>query len=191
MLYILLAYLPYRGRAQEYRVIPSPTSLPEIYNTINLIVEKKDATGKYTTITGKYTLRTTEANLYKDELTFDRQLVYRNDGKLQFTLKHAGKEHELALQLPVLQSIRFNLYADSIKPVMNYYVNVEGTFTNGKVYPLDTSIITITCSQGRMQGMEWIRPEVIDFDKVTFTTIANFRAGITDSVIVHLKKYWD
>ena len=96
----------------------------------------------------------------------------------------------MALTLPLLTDIRFNLFTDSIKPVLNYYVNVEGTFSSGKVYPLDTSFVTITASEGSMQGMEWIKPASIDFEKVIFTAVSKFNPEITATTTVYIKRRW-
>ena len=88
-----------------------------------------------------------------------------------------------------LKRIYFNLYTDSIKPVLNYYVNVEGEYQNGLYRPLDTATITLTADAGRMQGNEWI----VDNDSrrlenVTFTATAKANPSMQKRITVYLKK---
>lgn len=90
-----------------------------------------------------------------------------------------------------LKRIYFNLYTDSIKTILNYYVNVEGEYANGQVLPMDAGTITIIADRGTMQGMEWIAPKVIDFEKVTFHAVAKDDARINDRVTVWLKREKD
>src|SRR5690606_8334218 len=118
--------------------------LPELYNNIEVIVEEPSKNGTYTVISNKYKLQATGAQLRGNKLEFNRETIHHNNGIINFILTHKGNNIPLELTLPVLKEIRFNLYADSIKPVLNYYLNVEGVFSNGKIYPLDTSFINIT-----------------------------------------------
>src|SRR5947209_1944729 len=81
-----------------------------------------------------------------------------------------------------LQRVYFNLYTDSIKTVLNYYVNVEGQYEHNRILPLDTSLVVITSDKGSMVGNEWIVPQKIDFEKVTFTTFAKENHKLRDMV---------
>jgi hypothetical protein len=90
-----------------------------------------------------------------------------------------------------LKRIYFNLYTDSIKTILNYYVNVEGEYRNGRFLPLDTNSITITADNGRMSGNEWIAPKDIHFEKVTFHVTAKGRPELHDQVTVWLKRAKD
>ncbi|ACU59184.1 hypothetical protein Cpin_1688 [Chitinophaga pinensis DSM 2588] len=58
------------------------------------------------------------------------------------------------LELPHLTGIRFNHYADSLKRGFRFYLNVEGTFTSGKVYPLDTATIKFETDAGKLLGQD-------------------------------------
>jgi hypothetical protein len=87
-----------------------------------------------------------------------------------------------------LKRIYFNLYTDSIKTILNYYVNVEGEYQNGRVLPMDINTITITADHGVMSGVEWIAPKEIDFEKVCFHAVANEDPSIKASIIVWLKR---
>jgi len=98
---------------------------------------------------------------------------------------------QTAMTKPKLKRIYFNLYTDSIKTILNYYVNVEGEYSNGQVLPMDTSVIRIIADRGIMSGNEWIAPKKSDFEKVTFHAIAKDDLRINDRVTVWLKRAKD
>jgi hypothetical protein len=83
------------------------------------------------------------------------------------------------------------VYTDSIKPVLNFYVNVEGVFTNGRILPLDTGMVIVTSDVGEMNGMEWVVPEKIGFYKVTFTAIAKHNPDLRSEKTIFIKKFKD
>jgi hypothetical protein len=97
---------------------------------------------------------------------------------------HAQRSEEL-------KRIYFNMYTDSIKTVLNYYVNVEGEFRNGKYLPLDTNTVIITADNGIMSGNEWIAPKDIRFEKVTFRVVSKGNSKLRDEVTVWLKRAKD
>lgn len=90
-----------------------------------------------------------------------------------------------------LKRVFFNLYTDSIKTVLNYYVNVEGEFRDGSYLPMDTSYVTISADQGTMSGNEWIAPKDIHFEKVVFTVKVRNREDLRDTITVWLKRFKD
>lgn len=96
-----------------------------------------------------------------------------------------------ARNYPELKRIYFDLYTDSIKPVLNYYVNVVGELKGGGYLPLDSSQIFLTCDRGQMNGNEWVLPKHLDFDKVTFTATARSNEMLRETVTVYIKKERD
>lgn len=92
---------------------------------------------------------------------------------------------------PRLRRIYFNPYTDSIKTVLNYYVNVEGEFSDGSYLPLDTADIFLRCDRGTLAGNEWIIPKRIDFDKVTFIAEARTNPQLQDTVTIWIQKWKD
>ena len=90
-----------------------------------------------------------------------------------------------------LKRIYFNLYTDSIKTVLNYYVNVEGEYANGRILPMDTGSILLRADRGRMSGNEWIAPARIDFEQVTFIATAKSNPAIHDRITVWMKRAKD
>ncbi len=90
-----------------------------------------------------------------------------------------------------LKRIYFNMYTDSIKTVLNYYVNVEGEYSNGRYLPLDTSAVLIIADRGTMSGNEWIAPERPDFEKVSFRVVARNNPNLHDEITIWLKRIKD
>ena len=90
-----------------------------------------------------------------------------------------------------LKRIYFNLYTDSIKTILNYYVNVEGEYRNGRVLPMDAHTITITADHGTVSGVEWVAPKDINFEKVCFRAVANDDSGVNANIVVWLKRAKD
>lgn len=92
---------------------------------------------------------------------------------------------------PQVRRIYFNLYTDSIKTQLNYYVNVEAEMSNGSYLPMDTSMIAISADQGRMAGNEWIAPKQIGFDRVRFTARLRSDPAVSTDITVFLKRAID
>lgn len=90
-----------------------------------------------------------------------------------------------------LKRIYFNMYTDSIKTVLHYYVNVEGEYSNGRYLPLDTNSVIITADNGLMSGNDWIPPQDIRFEKVTFRVRSKYNPRLMDEITVWLKKAKD
>lgn len=74
--------------------------------------------------------------------------------QLSVTVPDKAQPFQVPLKLPYLQSIRFNHYADSLKRDVHFYLNVEGVFSSGKIYPLDTSVIQFEVSEGKIIGQD-------------------------------------
>jgi hypothetical protein len=179
------------GYSQSYRLVYDSLALPELYERVPLIVQQQSS-GGYTNIpTRRFKLTTTDGHLDHNSFLYNRSHLYKNNGKAHFILHIDGNTIPLTVDLPVLRSIRYNLYTDSIKPVLNFYVNIEGVFTNGRLLPLDTSMVIITSNVGAMKGMEWVVPEKIGFDRVRFTAIAKHNTGLREEKTIYIKKFKD
>lgn len=93
-----------------------------------------------------------------------------------------------AQRTPTLKSVYFNLYTDSLKPVLNYYVNVEGQTTDGRYLPLDTNDIFLTADWGEMWGNAWVIPKVFLDEKVTFTAVSKRNPALRAQITVWIQK---
>lgn len=79
--------------------------------------------------------------------------------KLLVTLQeNPSRQHEVFLQLPYLTGIRFHHYADSLKRGLHFYLNVEGIYNTGKIYPLDTARVRLYANTGRIIGQDLLIP---------------------------------
>lgn len=177
--------------AQEYRLVYESASLPELYNSVDVFAEIKDGTAFKRLPQSKYRLSVAGASLDGHTLNYNREQLYSNNGVIHFLLRTGGRDIPLTLQLPVLEDIQFNLYTDSIKPILNYYLNVEGRFSSGRVLPLDAGFVTVSSDAGSMSGLEWVPPAKRDFDRVNFTVTNKFNPAQQKQVTVYLKKYKD
>jgi len=74
--------------------------------------------------------------------------------QLSVTVPGIVQPFQVPLTLPQVKSIRFNHYADSLKRDIHFYLNVEGVFSSGKIYPLDTSTIQFEVSEGKLMGQD-------------------------------------
>lgn len=92
---------------------------------------------------------------------------------------------------PRLRRIYFNPYTDSIKTVLNYYVNVEGEFSDGSYLPLDTADIFLRCDNGTLAGNEWLIPKKIDFENVTFIAEARANPRLRDTITIWIQRWKD
>lgn len=186
----------FTGMAQEYRISIDGFVMPDMNTPVTIFAESGNGAGYKELPVRKYQLESTDARLAGNSrhgysFLLDRDKVYRNNGKVHFDLIADGKRIPLVLHVPIIKDIRFNLYTDSIKPVLNYYVNVEGIFSNEQILPLDTNLVFIESDQGIMNGMEWIVPKQRPFDKVTFTVTNRYNPTLTKSVTLYLKKATD
>lgn len=90
-----------------------------------------------------------------------------------------------------LVRVYFNPYTDSIKTVLNYYVNVEGEYSDGSFLPLDTAEIFLRSDVGAMTGNEWVIPKKIDFEKVTFTATSRANPQLRATTTLWIQKWKD
>jgi hypothetical protein len=176
--------------AQEYRLSYDASSIPELYGETTVTLESRVG-NQYLPYKGNYRLYSNEAHVSGRHITYDVASIQDKKGLLPFEVTVNGDRLPLVLQLPYMTDLRFNLYADSIKPVLNFYVNVEGIFFDGKIFPLTEEQVRITASEGRMNGMEWVVPKERAFDRVIFTATSTADPSIARSVTVYLKKYKD
>lgn len=96
-----------------------------------------------------------------------------------------------AVDKPRLVRVYFNPYTDSIKTVLNYYVNVEGEYSDGSYLPLDSSTVELRCDHGVLEGNAWVIPKKIDFEKVTFTAVSRENPQLRDTVTLWIQKWKD
>src|SRR5690625_4511149 len=148
-------------KIKKVHVFYDSSAVPELFQEIPIGFSfifkdgKKKATSGF--LHGK--IRWKKLDIYSEQgevnqgrLRFYRDKVLKNNHNVTFRVSYADTTLYCDLALPYLQQIHFNLYTDSIKKQVPYYLNVEGTFSNGKVYPLDTERIHFSGSAGRIEN---------------------------------------
>jgi hypothetical protein len=187
-IFLLLGSLAVYG--QQYRLVYDPATIPELYSSTRIVLEERTDEG-YEAYRGKYKVRAQTGALHGLDFSYDPEKLRELRGKIPFLVEVRGEKLNLDLSLPVLTEIRFNLYTDSIKPILNYYVNVEGVFSSGRVFPLTEEQVTLTSDIGTIKGMEWIAPPRRDFDRVIFTATPKADPALGETVTVYLKRVAD
>lgn len=145
-------------------------SVAELYSTtrIGLKVKYADSSDRRTAgLLGgdirwnQVTVETPHGEVRNGVLQFSRNAA-RPDNyllRLQVTFTdQPGKRWEAGLQLPYLTRIRFRHYADSLKRGVHFYLNVEGVYNSGRIYPLDTARIRFTANHGQIIGQDLLIP---------------------------------
>lgn len=178
------------ANAQQYRMNYDETTVPELYNTTEVYLEEKRGSA-YEPVEGRYKLSTGDVSMRGNRINYTAEELQRLGGTVNFKVEVRGQEFTLPLRLPILTDIRFNLYTDSIKPILNYFVNVEGIYTSGRIYPLTAAQVSLTSDAGSMDGMEWVLPKERNFEKVTFTATSSVNPNLSKSVTLYLNKYKD
>lgn len=142
-----------------------PASIAELYDHIPIGLEFKYANGQVKKtegyLQGVYRWRnikitSSAGSVQNGYLQLDRQRLAKlhYQVELTITLPESAQPLTTTLTLPHLESIRFNHYADSLKRGIRFYLNVEGSFSSGKIYPLDTAAVKFTASAGKLLGQD-------------------------------------
>lgn len=167
---ILLAGNAFAQKPRLVRAVASydTTAVTELYNStpigIQLIYSDSAAYQTAGLLKGtihwnKLIVSSSNGNIQNGVLLFNRAQLVKDNYRI--TINVTTKDNETtqaALTLPHVIGIRFNLYSDSIKRNIHYYLNVEGKFSSGKIFPLDTSVLRFSSSDGKMIGQDLLLP---------------------------------
>lgn len=202
LLFILIS-ITSEGMAQQkvlrnIEAVYDTAGLPELMNTIQVgfIFRYEDHTSQSTQgfLKGnipwkRVEVTTSQGTFHQGRLTFDRKKVWRNAHQVAFHVKTNGETYVCNLGLPFVERIRFNLYTDSLKRAEAFYLNVEGKFSNGRTYPLDTNMISFSKSGGgRLSGQSLlVESQDTGIRSVMVYTRLNADPQIRDSVLVPVK----
>jgi hypothetical protein len=142
-----------------------PAAIAELYDHVPIGLEFKYANGEVKKtegfLGGAYRWRNIKVTsscgtVQNGYLQIDRQRLAKQQYKVELTvtLPETTQPLNTTLTIPHLENIRFNHYADSLKRGIRFYLNVEGSFSSGKVYPLDTAAIKFSTSAGKLLGQD-------------------------------------
>ena len=144
-------------------------AVTELYNTtpIGIQLVYNDSSTRPTTglLRGNYrwnklNIGSSNGKVQNGILYFNRQQLAKDDYRIALTVSDgSGAKFPATITLPHVIGIRFNHYADSIKRDIRFYLNVEGKFSSGKVFPLDTSAVRFAASDGKLLGQDLLLPK--------------------------------
>jgi hypothetical protein len=145
------------GNREEVKAAYDPGSIPEVINTIPvgftfyLSGNHQESTKGF--LQGQIRWNSLEVSspqgiVHNGQFTFNREKIWQNGHEADFEIKMRGKVINCKLPLPYVKKIRFNLYTDSLKKGEPFYLNVEGKFSSGRTYPLDTGMVAFCKSGG-------------------------------------------
>jgi len=187
---IFFLFLCSRADGQEYRLTYDASEIPELYQRVRLVLEEKNGK-EFHTYEGRIRINNFAGTLDGLDFSYTQEDLKATGGTFSFEVFIEGRKHLMQLKIPKLESLRFQLYTDSIKPILNYYVNVEGVFSSGKIFPLGPEQVRLSSDVGFVTGMEWKAPKIIDFEKVLFSAVSLTDSSIKAEKTVYLKKYAD
>jgi hypothetical protein len=153
------------GQIKSINAFYDSTVVAELYDRIPIGLKLIEDNGQLRQtegfLAGNYRwnrIRVTTSNgtFQNGYLLIDRQKLAEQAYKVQLEVTVAGatKSFPVTLVLPHVESIRFNHYADSLKRDIHFYLNVEGVFSSGKIYPLDTTAIRFETNVGKIIGQD-------------------------------------
>lgn len=141
-----------------------PTAVTELYNSAPIGIQLffSDSSSQSTAGYGKGNYRWNKLNISSSNgsirngvLYFDRQQLINDRYRITLTVNTGNNTPlQTTLTLPYITGIRFNHYADSVKRDIRFYLNVEGKFNSGKVFPLDTATLRFATSTGKIIGQD-------------------------------------
>ncbi|MEZ2446435.1 hypothetical protein AB6805_32230 [Chitinophaga sp. RCC_12] len=152
-------------------------AVTELYNTAPLgirIIYTDSSTQQTTGLLegnlrwNKLTVSSSNGQIQNGVLRFNREQLVKDKYRITLTVTTPDNtSHQTSLQLPAITGIRFNHYADSIKRDIRFYLNIEGKFSSGKVFPLDTNAIRFAASAGKIIGQDLLLPKNDTLKSVT------------------------
>lgn len=136
----------------------------------------------------RFSVHTPQGEIRDGQLTFDPAKVWENGHKVTFQIKIADTTLISELSLPYVKQIRFNLYTDSLKRDVPFYLNVEGHFSSGRIYPLDTKNLQFKASAGTLnKNILLVKKADTAVHKVKVCTRFKLDPKLSDSAIIPVK----
>ena len=176
----------------------------EEFNQVNIGFEIQFMNGKIRKTTGwlngnygwnNFSVHTSQGNFKDGVITFDRWLVMQNNDCITVAVQVPGRndlKQSFTIQVPKFAAIHFNLYSDSLKRDIEYDLNVQGIFNNGKSYPLDTTSIIYKASAGRLISNNlWLSLQDTAVHFIKVKAIYKLNPALADSVIIPVKRLTD
>jgi hypothetical protein len=94
----------------------------------------------------------------------------------------------LAGRAQQVDSIFFNLYADSLKKGTYNYINVDGKLSNGRWLPLTNKELDLTASAGRFEGNSLVIDTAFKGEKITVKAVLKNNTALWKEITIWIKK---
>lgn len=171
ILVLILLSLPVFAQQKAVKRITAvydTTAVAELYSSapIGLEITYADNTRRYTTglLQGDYRWSELQISSPAGEvrngiLGYNRNRIRGDNYRILLQVTLGGEQHDVWLQLPYLTGIRFRHYTDSLTRGVHYYLNVEGLFSSGRIFPLDTARIRFSANAGSIIGQDLLVPD--------------------------------
>ncbi len=101
-------------------------------------------------------------------LQFFPEMLSDLEGKIPLSVSLSGQSYPGFVKIEGPRKIRFNFYTDTIKPVLNFWINVEQIVGEDSYYPMAAEDLLISTSYGEVDGLELILPEEPEEEYVSF-----------------------
>ncbi len=184
-------------KPQKVQAFYDTTAVPEVFQKIPIgfrfIFADQSTASTRGFLNGKIRwkdldIKTAQGVVHNGALRFDPKKVWENRHRVSFQVTYAGTTLPCHMTLPYLEKIQLNLFTDSIKPDVPFYLNTEGHFSSGNVYPLDTEKLRFYVSAGTLTGNVLRLPEEdSSTKKILIKSTFKWDEDITDSAVVPVK----
>jgi hypothetical protein len=89
---------------------------------------------------------------------------------------------------PLVDSIAFHLYTDSLKKGVHNYINVDGLAGGKNWYPLSSDDIQFESDEGQFDGNSLVLPVDFSKEKVTITATYKRNPKLRKEITIYIKK---
>lgn len=201
----MLCSLPAMAQQKEVVRISAvfdSTAVAELYSStpIGLEIKYADSTSRTTSglLKGDYSwsrikVESPDGECRNGVLRFNRNKIRPDNYRIRLLVtlqdEPGNKQHEVFLQLPFLTGIRFRHYTDSLKRGIHFYLNVEGIYNTGKIYPLDTTRVRLYANEGKLIGQDLLIPQQDSITKeIAVRAVYRGNAEINAASVIPVKQ---
>jgi hypothetical protein len=152
------------GSIKKVELVYDTNSVVELFNQCAIGIIITDHLGRIRKTSGyaggdlkwsRIAIKSPIGIVQQGHLSFNRKMLRQHSYQIPFTIQfkdYDNQEVQAQLGIPFLTNIQFAHYTDSIKRGIHFYLNIEGAFSSGKVFPLDTTRIRFSSSAGTLIG---------------------------------------
>ena len=110
-------------------------------------------------------------------------LILSQSGIAQKRKSNSGKT-----TAPLVDSIAFHLYTDSLKKGVHNYINVDGLVAGKSWYPLSSEDIQFESDEGQFEVNSLVLPVDFSKEKVTITATYKRNPKLRKEITIYIKK---